>query len=429
MSIRCQVIGVLDNGRDGLTPQALQALQQARVVIGGQRTLQLFKDVMRDDAQHYDLGGAITAVPQWITQALNDQLPVVVLATGDPLCHGIGSYLYKKLGRNQIEIVPNVSTMQLACARLGVAWPSLHICSIHSVDAGEWQVGATPQHGLYPLMQALTQHDLIGVFTSPENSPQRIARLLQTENLADQFSLSVCSRLLQGDESVLADVDMAQAATQSFDDPNVVILQRRTPRTAPVLFGLSDASYAQRKPEKGLITKREVRALSLALMQLRSDSIVWDIGAGSGSVGLEAARLAPRGHVYAIEKNIDDHAIVQQNRVALDVHNYTLVHGKAPQGMEAWPQADAIFIGGSGGELATLIERCLQSLRAQGNLVMNFVTLENLGTAIATLKQLGAQWQVTQMNCSRSQPILHMQRMAAENPVWIICAQTAQQGE
>src|SRR5206468_4866861 len=134
-------------------------------------------------------------------------------------------------------------------------------------------------------------------------------------------------------------------------------------------FGLMDGEFVQRQPEKGLITKQEVRAVSLARLQLRVDSVVWDIGAGSGSVGLEAARLCAQGHVYAIEKNDADFAIAGQNHAAFGVSNYSLLHGKAPEGIDAWPDPDAVFVGGSGGELATLIATVLRRLRPHGTLV------------------------------------------------------------
>jgi len=215
-----------------------------------------------------------------------------------------------------------------------------------------------------------------------------------------------------------------EAATQmTFAELNVVLLWRSTLRESPVLFGLPDASFAQRHPEKGLITKNEVRAVSLARLQLRQNSVVWDIGAGSGSVGLEAARLCAQGHVYAIEKNADDCVNVLHNRRALGISNHSLVHGKAPEGLADWADPDAVFIGGSGGELAALIGLVMQRLRPGGWLVMNFVTLENMATAVETVKTLAANWDVLQLQSSRSQPILHMHRMAAENPVWIVCAQ------
>ena len=130
-----------------------------------------------------------------------------------------------------------------------------------------------------------------------------------------------------------------------------------------------------------------------------------------------------RGPCLRDRKNIDDGVNVRDNRRALGVSNHTLVHGKAPDGLQHWPDPDAVFIGGSGGELAALIGLILQRLRPEGWLVMNFVTLENLATAIETLKSLGVAWDVLQLQASRSKPILHMNRMAAENPVWLVCAQ------
>jgi precorrin-6Y C5,15-methyltransferase (decarboxylating) len=265
------------------------------------------------------------------------------------------------------------------------------------------------------------------VLTSPDNTPDRIARLLLAEGQGADFHLAVAERLQTADERVWADLAPEDAAQQTFADPNVVLLWRTTPRANPVRFGLADSDYQQRQPDKGLITKQEVRAVSLARLQLRADSVVWDIGAGSGSVGLEAARLCPQGHVWAIETNDADVEIARRNQRTFHVSNHTLVQGKAPEHLGGWPDPDAVFIGGSGGELGELIALVLRRLRVGGTLVMNFVTLENLATATQALAAAGAagsgiDWDVLQLQAARSKPILHMHRMAAENPVWIVCA-------
>ena len=419
----CRVIGVLDDGAASLSPTALALLRRADVVVGGSRTLALLDDDIAPHAQRRDLTGQLSAVPGWIAAAREAGHSSVVLATGDPLCHGIASYLASRLCIEAVEVLPNLSTVQLACARLGLAWQDARIVSVHSKDAGEWHVGAEPGHGLYALAQSLRQHDRLLVLTSPDNTPDRIARLMVAEGLGDDFQMAVAERLCTPDERVVAELSPHDAAQQTFADPNVVVLVRSQVRPQPVRMGLADSAYHQRQPDKGLITKQEVRAVSLARMQLRADSRVWDIGAGSGSVGLEAARLCPQGHVWAIEKNEADFAIAGQNARAFGVSNHTLVHGKAPEGLDAWPDPDAVFIGGSGGELQELIALCLRRLRAGGWLVMNFVTLENLASATQALQAQGAVWDVLQLQAARSKPILHMHRMAAENPVWIVCAQ------
>lgn len=420
---KCRIVGVLDDGVASLGATALQHLGAAELVIGGARTLQLLAAHIAPEAVQRDLSGALSQVPEWIRAAQAEGRRVVVLATGDPLCHGIAAYLASRLCIEAIEVLPNVSTLQLACARLGLPWQDMKFSSVHSKDAGDWVPGSPPSHGLYALLRDIRQHDRLAVLTSPDNTPDRIARMLIAEGLADDFQMAVAERLCQPEERIVSGMALSAAAQMPFADPNVVLLWRSRLRAPQVLLGLPDASFEQRHPEKGLITKHEVRAVSLARLQLRADSVVWDIGAGSGSVGLEAARLCRNGHVYAIEKNADDAAIVQRNRQAMGISNHTLVHGKAPEGLGDWADPDAVFVGGSGGELAELIALVLKRLQPQGWLVMNFVTIENLGVAVATLKEQGATWDVLQLQASRSKPILHMHRMAAENPVWIVCAQ------
>jgi precorrin-6Y C5,15-methyltransferase (decarboxylating) len=420
----CRVIGVLDDGVASLNATALAYLRNADVVIGGARTLALLAREFKASAVQHDLTGKLKAVPDWVRAARADHLACVVLATGDPLCHGIAPYLAQHLCVQALDILPNLSTLQLACARIGLAWQDARIVSVHAKDAGEWARGSTPDHGLYGLAQALRRHGRLLVLTSPDNSPDRIARLLLAEGLGDDFHMAVAENLLQPEERVLAELSPQDAAGMRFAALNVVLLWRVTPAAPQVAFGLADTAFVQRQPEKGLITKQEVRAVSLARLQLRADSVVWDIGAGSGSVGLEAARLCPQGHVYAIEKNDADFAIAGQNHAAFGIGNYSLFLGKAPEGLDAWPDPDAVFIGGSGGELAGLIAMIVGRLRPGGHLVMNFVTLENLATATATLDAIeGVAWDVLQLQAARSKPILHMHRMAAENPVWIVCAQ------
>lgn len=418
---KCSLLGILDDGWAGLSDAARQRLEAADVVIGAGRTLELVSAHLPATAALRDMDGALNQVPAWVNRACDDGRTVVVLATGDPLCHGIASWLTGKLGRDDLDILPSVSTLQLAFARFKRPWQDAKIASCHSADAGEWFLGATPDHGLYKLMRAIALHPRVAAFTGPENGPARLARALLTSGYGDDVTLSVACRLLLPDEELFPELRPADAAKMDFPEPNFVLIGRSPDPREPA-FGLEDREYLQRTPEKGLITKQEARALSLAKLRLAPDAIVWDIGAGSGSVGLEAARLAPLGHVWAIEKNADDAANARANAARFKVGNYTLAEGKAPAQLDTWPDPDAVFIGGSGGELAELIHLILDRLKYNGRLVMNFVTLENLATATHELAAAGATWDLVQLQASRSQPILDMHRMAAQNPVWIVSA-------
>lgn len=422
-SEQCTLLGILDDGWAGLSDSARQRLATADLVIGAGRTLELVRTHLAPTAECRDMDGKLGQVSAWILAARDQGKATVALATGDPLCHGIASWLTGKLGRDGFAIIPAVSTLQLAFARFKTAWQDVAIATCHSADAGEWFVGATPQHGLYKLMRSIARHPRVALFTGPENTPDRLARALIAAGYGDEARLSVACRLLLPDEAVYTGLTAHEAAGMQFPQPNVVLVER-TPEAARPFFGLDDLDYIQRAPEKGLITKQEARALSLAKLRLAPDSIVWDIGAGSGSVGLECARLAANGHVWAIEKNEGDAANARANAAKFRVGNYTLCEGKAPALLDTWPDPNAVFIGGSGGELAELIRLILGRLQPGGRLVMNFVTLENLATATATLQELSAGWDVVQLQASRSQPILDMHRMAAQNPVWVVTAWT-----
>ncbi|MCK4492831.1 MAG: precorrin-6y C5,15-methyltransferase (decarboxylating) subunit CbiE, partial [Methylococcales bacterium] len=250
----CQILGVLDNGIDSLTPTTLAILQQADVIIGATRTLRLFESHIKY-AEKKDLTGRLKNVPDWIQVAQKNNKKIVILATGDPLCHGIAHYLIKKLGQEAIEVSPNVSTITLAFSKFKMVWQDAKIISIHSKDTGEWQHDSDHNHGLYPLRQALLYENKLAILTSPENTPARIARLLMTAGLQTEFEIFIAQDLLMNSEFLIQNQSIEFIAQHSFNGNNVVILQRKQPCKTAVIFGLADECFKQRKPDKGLITK------------------------------------------------------------------------------------------------------------------------------------------------------------------------------
>lgn len=425
---RCFIVGV----HDGAPPEAITAAcaqyggaalwARAALVIGAKHQLHAVAALVPPTTECRDTTGQLAAVAGWVDEALAAGHTAIVLASGDPLCFGIAGRLIDALGRDRVTVVPALSSLQLAAARLGLPWQDACLISVHGTDAGEWTPGARHDHGLAPLARAIGRHDTLLCLTSPANDPARIARLLLGVGLGETFRMDVAARLMAPDEAVFADLTPAEAAVRAFPQPNVVALRRVVPRVATPAFGLDDHAYVQRQPEKGLLTKCEVRAVSLARLGLTPAALVWDIGAGAGTVGLEAAQLCPEGHVYAIEKNSADAANARENARRRWVLNYTLVEARAPAGLDTWPDPDAVFIGGSGGELAGLIATCLARLKPGGRLVMNFVTVENLATAVTALKTAGVAWDIVQLSAARSQPILDLHRLVAQNPVWVVVA-------
>lgn len=206
----------------------------------------------------------------------------------------------------------------------------------------------------------------------------------------------------------------------SFYPLNVVILKQRV-AVERASLGIPDDRFVQRKPDKGLITKKEIRTLCIQELKLKENSIVWDIGTCTGSVAIEAAKIAREGAVYAIEKNEGDLENCLENQLKHRT-DFTAVLGKAPERLDEFPDPNAIFIGGNGGNMELLLQSCLSRLQPNGRLVMNIATIENLAEAMKHLKNMGCEVSVLQAQISKSKPILHLTRFEPLNPIFIVTA-------
>ena len=186
-------------------------------------------------------------------------------------------------------------------------------------------------------------------------------------------------------------------------------------------LGLSDDAFAQRRPLKGLITKSEVRAVSLYKLGLRRDSIVWDVGAGSGSVALEAAVIASEGAVYAVERDAECLEMLQANAVRLGPDNVKVVAGEAPDALADLPEPDSVFVGGSGGKLEEILMCVASRMRDHGRIVVNLAAVERVAQTQVCLESLGFEVEITMISASRGKPLPDgTMRLAAENPVFIV---------
>jgi precorrin-6B C5,15-methyltransferase / cobalt-precorrin-6B C5,C15-methyltransferase len=193
-------------------------------------------------------------------------------------------------------------------------------------------------------------------------------------------------------------------------------------KSLSVLLGLPDEAFVQRCPGSNTMTKREIRAITLANLELQPHTILWDIGSGTGSVAIEAARLANMGHVYAIEHDSGALVAIKANCHRFNAVNVTIVAGRAPQALQDLPDPDAIFIGGSGGALSAILEIAMTRLRSQGSLVINLASFEHLAEAINSLRQANWTVECTLVNVARAQNILDITRFAALNPVFVLTA-------
>ena len=186
-------------------------------------------------------------------------------------------------------------------------------------------------------------------------------------------------------------------------------------------LGLPDDAFEQRRPNKGQITKREVRAVSLYSLGLRHDSVVWDIGAGTGSVSVEAALIASEGQVYAIERDTDSLPLLEANVVNLGSDNIHIVNGEAPAALKSLPNPDSVFVGGTGGNLSEILEYANSRLKPNGTIVVNLAVLERTSETYHLLKKLGLTAEITQVASSRGKEMPDgAVRLEALNPVFIV---------
>ncbi len=186
-------------------------------------------------------------------------------------------------------------------------------------------------------------------------------------------------------------------------------------------LGLPDDAFEQRRPNKGQITKREVRAVSLYSLGLRHDSVVWDIGAGTGSVSVEAALIASEGQIYAIERDTDSLPLLEANVVNLGSDNIHIVNGEAPAALKSLPNPDSVFVGGSGGNLSAILEYANSRLKPNGTIVVNLAVLERTSETYNLLRKLGLTAEITQVASSRGKEMPDgAVRLEALNPVFIV---------
>lgn len=392
-----KIIGIGDDGKRSLLPQYETWIYESEVLVGGKRQLAFFHDY---SGEKIVIEGGLSKL---VERLQAETRSVVILASGDPLFYGIGSYLSSKL---HLEIYPYLSSVQLAFSRMGERWQDAYVTSVHG-------------RSMKGLAQRIDGKKKIAILTDEEHSPNRIAQYLLSFGMTE-YQAFVAENL--GSESERCRyLELNEMKDTEFSPLNVVIL-KKTAQGPSWSIGIEDEEFIQRKPEKGLITKKEIRTLSISALQLQKDSVVWDIGTCTGSVAIEAAKIAREGQIFAIEKNEGDLENCRQNLARFRV-DATVIQGKAPEGLDTFPDPDAVFIGGTAGGMDAILDICCSRLKENGRIVLNAVTIENLAEAQKAFKKQGFKTNITLVQISRSKPILNLTRFDALNPIYIIAAE------
>lgn len=414
-----QVVGIGLDGLAGLSSSVRQIVEQATLLVGHDRHLSYVADHPAEQIRLDNFSAGIDQIQQRLAHPAESAPRIVILTSGDPLFFGLGRLLLAKLPPDCLTFHPHPSSVQLAFNRIKVPWQDACLISAHG-------------RSLMELTQALQQGaDKIAVLTDPTHTPIAIAQLVISLNLPSRYQLWVCENL-GGDTEKIQPFLPEDLSDQAFASLNVVILLRQSEEMNEALdlsqlpaFGLSDSLFLSFRDRPGLMTKREIRMLALGELSLQPQQVIWDIGAGTGSVSVEMARLSPQSQVYAIEKTAMGRSLIEQNCQRFQVTNVTPIHDVAPDALEPLPSPQRIFIGGSGGHLEAILNTCADRLQPGGVMVLALATLEHLATLTQWLErrsQSDVPWDIRllQAQLARSVSVSTLTRFAPLNPVTLV---------
>ncbi len=408
------VVGIGLDGAPGLSETSRQYVAAATVLVGSDRQLSYFSE---HPGERWSLDTLLLRL-QPVADAPDPtqaSAKIVVLASGDPLFFGVGRLLLQHVSPQRLVFHPHLSAVQLAFSRVKLPWQDAEVISVH---------GRSPDALITALRRGASK---LAVLTDGVTTPAAIGQLLLSLGLGDRYRAWVCEALGSPEERLLC-CCASELAQTDHTLLNVVILQRQTQPSAlnPPKIGIPDEQFASFPDRPGLITKKPVRLVALGQLELQNHQVVWDVGAGTGSVSVEIGRLCPQSKIYAIEKSAAGASLIRENLARFNVKNGVLVRGRAPDCLVDLPAPHRIFVGGSDGNLAEILELAQSKLLANGGLVAALATLESLAIATQWLgdraPEIVAQWhhQFLQVQLTYSVPVGPLTRFSPTNPVALL---------
>lgn len=420
---RIEVIGTDAGAPASLAPPARELLRAARLVLAPRRLLDAVDCWWRQeqaagrippqfDALELGASDRPEQMLETLRRALTAGEPAVVLASGDPLWFGIGRLLLQQFPAERLRFHPAPSSLQLAFARIGRPWQDASWISLH---------GREPE----ALAAALQKRPAaLAVLTDPtRGGVAEVRQILTASGLEAAYAVWLCERLGHSAERVQRLV--SQASLPADLDPLhlVLLIAEEPPPPDPAslpLFGLADGLYLQHDDRPGLMSKREVRIQLLAELELPERGVLWDLGAGVGSVGLEALRLRPGLALWALEQRGGSATLIRANAERLGVRPAAVLEGRAPGALADLPDPDRVLLGGGGRGRAAVLGAVLRRLRPGGLVVIPLATIEALAELRPLLEQAGLAARVSQHQAWRGSPLADGTRLAPLNPVLIL---------
>lgn len=396
VGVKITLIGVGSGSARDLTQQAMQRIQEANCLIGAKRLLESLPDTEGKER-------IAAARPEEIIRALKGQTApaVAVLFSGDSGfysgCRGLLPLL-REHGFTA-EVLPGLSSIQLLAAALGRPWQDWVLVSAHGVDCNP--------------LPAVMQGKPACFLTGGRFGPTELCALLTEAGLGD-LAVTVGEDLGHPMQRITS-MPASRAANESFS-PLSVLLAEPAPLGPQRVPGWPDSWFVRGQVP---MTKQMVRSAVLSMLAPKSDGVIWDIGAGTGGVSIELAAAARQGTVYAVECNQEACALIRQNRTKFCAWNLRLAAGTAPAILRELPPPDAVFIGGTKGQMEAVVETVLRK-NSKARICISAIALETVGAAMAALRQHGIAPDVMQLSVSAGHPTGHLHLLMANNPVFLI---------
>jgi len=379
-------------------------LARAQVLVAGRRLLDAAPRCCQPE-RVIAIAGPLSPILDDIARERAAGKSVVVLADGDPLFFGLGNRLVEALGAANVVVHPNLCTLQMAAARVGLPWHDVRVVSLHG------------RSDYTPLFAALARFERIAVFTDPRNGPAAIAQALLERGVVD--AQLIVLENLGGPGETARRLRMEDAWDLPFSDLNLVLVERTAPPEIPLMLGIPDHYYFH---EKGLITKLAVRATGLAMLGVMPDSVVWDLGAGCGSVAIEASHLAQEGRVFAVEREPRRAAMIRENVRRIGAWLVETVQGEMPESLVELPDPDRVFFGGGLGQDTRALAHACRRLRPGGRVVVHAILLDTLMRVKDYFHTHNWNFGITQLQASQADRLAGDLRLRAQNPVFVIWA-------
>lgn len=389
---KINIIGI--NPGKKFSDNELLCIENSDIIFAGERNLKLLNNIKKDKIKIKDMKNFLFNLNEYF----KNNKTITVIASGDPLFYGIGKLIINNFDKKFIDIFPNISTLQIAMAKIKEDYNNIKVISLHG-------------RNIKGLAQKINNCNKIFIFTDKINNPSYIAKYLIDFNL-NNFIMYVFENLGYENEKI-GIYNLEDIINLNFSDLNVIFLKRYKKN----IINFDDENFIKKNNN---ITKKEIRSIDISEMNIIDGYTIWDIGSGSGSISIEASYINKNGKIYSIEKEKESY-----NNIIKNMKNFStdlnVINGEAPEILyKINDDPDIVFIGGSSNKLEEIIDYSYKRLKNNGIIIVNTTTIENMIISYNKIKKFDIKLSIKQINISRSVDINKLTRFKPLNQIYIV---------